>query len=469
MSFPERLEIPLDTLAAGLSGALVKPNDPEWDRARTPWNLSVDQQPAAVAFPQHDDDLRLILDTARTHGLGVTVQPRGHGASGDLADCILIRPQAFDEVEIFEEERYARVGAGVLWGTLLKHLDGLGLVPLPGTSPDVSVAGYLLSGGHSWFSRWKGLAANSIRAIEFVNADGVSRRLRADDTVVGEDADLLWALRGGGGLFGIVTTLEIDLYPAPALFGGKLTFPGDAAEIVFARAREVLDAGPDELSMFLGMINMPDLPMVPEFMRGKTFATIDVVFVGDAAAGAALVKPILDSAPVLLDQTRPFTISQLGEVAAEPAEPIPAVDWSATISELDRDGLDSLVAAFRAASPAGLTMLQLRPLGGAIAELGADAHGVVGHLDAEYLAFGAAILHGPDQPFDAQAVFGPLDTVLDGHREKRTVPSMLPRGVGLPSAYPPQTLNRLARIKRAVDPDNILRSNRPLVETSVGS
>ena len=112
-------------------------------------------------------------------------------------------------------------------------------------------------------------------------------------------------------------------------------------------------------------------------------------------------------------------------------------------------------------------MIQLRPLGGAIAEIGADAHGVVGHLDAEYLAFGAAILHELDQPFDAHAVFGPLDAVLDGHREQRTVPSMLPRGVGLPSAYPPQTLSRLARIKRAVDPDNILRSNRPLVEAAV--
>lgn len=469
MSSPERLEIPLQTLAASLRGALVRPHDPEWDRARTPWNLTVDQQPAAVVFPQDDDDLRLILDTARTQGLGVTVQPRGHGASGDLSDCILIRPQAFDEVEIFEDDRYARVGAGVLWGTLLAKLDGTGLVALPGSSPDVSVAGYLLSGGHSWFSRWKGLAANSIRAIEFVNAAGVSRRLRADDTVVGDDADLLWALRGAGGLFGIVTTLEIDLYPAPSLFGGKLTFPGDAAETVFAHARKVIDAAPDELSMFLGMINMPDLPMVPELMRGQIFATIDVVFVGDPADGAAFLKPILDSTPVLLNQTRPFTISQLGEVAAEPEDPIPLVDWSATISEIDQDGLDALVAAFRAATPAGLTMLQLRRLGGAVAEMGADAHGVVGHLDAEYLAFAVAIPLHPDRPFDAQAVFGPLDAVLDGNREKRTVPSMLPHGVGLSGAYPPETISRLARIKRAVDPDNILRSNRPLVDAAVGT
>jgi FAD/FMN-containing dehydrogenase len=467
MSSLQRPDFPLHELAARLSGTLVGPDDADWDRARTPWNRSVNQQPAAVAFPENDEDVRLILATAREHGLGVTVQPRGHGANSDLSDCILIRPQAFDEVEIFVEDRYARVGAGVLWGTLLPQLDGTGLVPLPGTSPDVSVAGYLLSGGHSWFSRWKGLAANSIRAVEFVGAEGTSRRLRADDTVVGEDADLLWALRGGGGLFGVVTTLEIDLYPAPHLFGGKLTFPGDVAERVFAEAKAVLDAGPDELSLFFGMINMPDAPMVPEVMRGQTFATVDVVFVGEAIEGAALLAPILDAAPVLLDQTRPFTIGQLGDVSAEPAEPIAAIDWSATISELDQDGINALIAAFRSASPAGLTMLQLRPLGGAIGELGADAHGVVGHLDAEYLAFAAAILLEPDHPIDPTAVFGPLDRVLDGHREARMVPSMLPAGVGLPGAYPPQTLRRLERIKRTVDPDNILRSNRPLA--SVGS
>lgn len=462
MSLPERPISQLEELATRLRGALVRPHDPEWDTARVAWNLSVDQQPAAVAFPQDDDDLRLIIEAARDRGLGVTVQPRGHGASGNLADCILVRPAAFDVIDVHVEDRYVRVGAGVLWGTLLPKLEGTDLVPLPGTSPDVSVVGYLLSGGHSWFSRWKGLAANSIRAVEFVDASGRSRRLQAEDSVPGEDADLLWALRGGGGLFGIVTALEIDLYPAPHLFGGKITFPGDAAEAVFASIGTVLATAPDELSIFAGMITMPDLPFVPDAMRGQTFATVDVVFVGDADSGAELLRPILASAPVLLDQTRPFTIGQLGEVSAEPVEPVPAVDWSATIHDLPAGGLDAVIAAFRTASRAGLSMMQLRPLGGAISELGADAHGVVGHLDADYLVFAAAILVDPAQPADHRSVFGPLEDALGGSCERRTVPSMLPSGMDLSGAYPPRTLRRLAAIKRFTDPENILRSNRPL-------
>jgi hypothetical protein len=467
MSRSESLRSHLDELATNLRGELVRPGDRRWDAARTPWNLTVDQHPTAVAYPVDDDDLRRILDTARSAGLGVTVQPRGHGASGDLADCILVRPSAFDEIEVFPEEQYVRVGAGVLWGTLLPHLDGTGLVPLPGTSPDVSVVGYLLSGGHSWFSRWKGLAANSIRAVEFVDADGASRRLSAADASAGADADLLWALRGGGGLFGIVTALEVDLYPAPSLFGGKLMFPGSAAEDVFEQVRRVLDDAPNELSIFMGMVNMPNAPFVPEALRGQTVASADVVFVGDAAEGSALIQPIREVAPVLLDQTRPFMISQLGEVAAEPDAPMPALDWCATITELGEDGLRAIVEAFREASPAGLSMIQLRPLGGAVAHLDADAHAVVGHLEADYLAFAVAILPGPGQQLDREAVFGPLDRALEGRTEVRAVPSMLPSGSDLASAYPPQILRRLTQIKLTSDPDNVVRSNRPLA--SVGS
>lgn len=462
MSRSESLDSPLDSLAARLRGALVRPGDPDWDTARAPWNLNVEQHPAAVAYPQDDDDLRLIIAAAKAAGLGITVQPRGHGANGDLAGCILIRPAAFDQVEISIDDRYARVGAGVLWGTLLPQLDGTGLIPLPGSSPDVSVVGYLLSGGHSWFSRWKGLAANSIRAIEFVTADGESRRLRADDTVAGEDADLLWALRGGGGLFGIVTAVEIDLYPAPALFGGKITFPGEAAEVVFEEVRSVLADAPDELSIFMGMLNAPDAPFVPEAMRGKTFATVDVVFVGEPDAGAALIAPILQAAPALIDGTRPLPIGQLGEVAAEPEAPLPALDWCATITDLDKDGMDRLIGAFRAATPAGLTMLQLRPLGGAVAEIGADAHGVVGHLEAEFLAFAVAILAAPGMHLERRSVFGPMDDALAGRTEVRTVPSMLTGGFDLTNAYSPQTLRRLTRIKHKADPDHLIRSNRPL-------
>jgi hypothetical protein len=445
----------LESLAAEIAGTVVLPTDAEWDTARQPWNTSVDQRPAAVVTPGGVDDIPIILAAARDAGLGVTVQPRGHGASPELSDCILIRPYAFDEITVHPEGRYARVGSGVLWGAFLPHLEGTGLVPLAGTSPDVSVVGYLLSGGHSWFSRWQGLAAHSIRAVELIDAQGDSRRVTP-----ASDPELLWALRGGGGLFGVVTSVEIDLFPASALFGGKILFAGAAADVVFEEIAALTRTAPPELSVFFGLINFPDLPFVPEPMRGQTFASADVVFVGEADAAKALLAPLLAAGPVVADQTRTFTIAQIGEVAAEPAEPSRALDLGATVASLDDGGLLDLVGAFREATPDGLTILQLRALGGAVADASRDADGVIGHLDADYLVFAAALELTPGR-LD-RTLFAPLQNVLDGRTVPRTVPTFLRSGQTLADAYPEESVRRLSAIKSRVDPDNLVRSNRPL-------
>jgi len=450
-------ESAFDALAEVLDGALVRPGDETWDEARSAWNLSVDQQPAAVVTPTHLEDIGHILLAAHATGLDVTVQPRGHGANGDLAGCVLLRTSAFDEVTVHVEERYARVGAGVRWGTLLPALEGTGLIALAGTNPDVSVTGYLLSGGHSWFSRWKGLAAHSIRAVELVDAAGEFRRVTAES-----DPELLWALRGGGGLFGVVTALEIDLFEAPELFGGKILFPGVTAEAVFGAIDEIMASAPDELTIFPGLINLPDAPFIPEPLRGQTLASADVVFVGSVEAGNALLAPMVGAVPPLATMTRPFTIGQLGEVSDEPQDPSGAIDWSATVTDASGSVLADIVAAFRAGSPAGLTLMNLRPLGGAIGRTDSDATGVVGHLDAAYLVFAAAIIMDPTRPLDIDALFGPLEQAVEGRTMAVTVPTLLTNGQGLADAYGEADLTRLAEVKRRVDPHDIIRSNRAL-------
>jgi FAD/FMN-containing dehydrogenase len=457
MSFTSHHESAFEELAELLDGALVRPGDATWDEARSPWNLAVAQEPAAVITPTHVEDIGHILRAAHATGLDVSVQPRGHGANGDLAGCILLRPSAFDEITVHVAERYARVGAGVLWGTFLLALEGTGLIALAGTNPDISVTGYLLSGGHSWFSRWKGLAAHSIRAVELVDGSGTVRRVTAES-----DPDLLWALRGGGGLFGVVTALEIDLFEAPELFGGKILFPGATAEVAFQLVAEIMATAPDELTILAGLITMPDAPFIPEPLRGQTFASADVVFVGSAEAGAALLAPLVSAVSPVADLTRPFTIGQLGEVADEPTAPSAALDWAATLTDASGSALADIVAGFRAASPAGLTLLSLRPLGGAIASADRDASGVVGHLDAAYLLFAAAIVEDPTRVLDPDALFGPLEAAVANRTVQLTVPTLLTHGQGLADAYGEADLARLAEIKRRVDPHDIIRSNRPL-------
>ncbi|TFB90594.1 FAD-binding oxidoreductase [Cryobacterium algoricola] len=449
----------LNDLVDALDGRLVRAYDDDWDSARTPWNLAIDQRPVAVAYPAGPEDLRRILAAARADGRRVTVQPRGHGPAGDVSGCILVRTSAFDEIVIDERRRVARVGSGVSWGALLARLDGSGLVALAGSNPDVSVAGLLLGGGHSWFSRWRGIAARSIRAVELVDATGELRRVTAES-----DPELLWALRGAGGLFGIVTALEIDLYPAPDLFGGTIVFPASAAEAVFASVATIMADAPPELSIFFGLINLPDIEQVPPPLRGQTVANAEVVFVGTAEDAAPLLAPLLASAPVLADGTRPFTIGHLAEVAAEPTEPAATLEWTAAITSFaggDEAGLGALARAFREATPAGLTVLGIRALGGAVAEQGADATAVAGRLGARYLAFAGSFLTGKG-PADPEAVFGPLRRALAGSTLGLTLPTYLTTGQDLTRSFTPETLERLAGVKRRLDPDRIFTSNRPL-------
>ena len=451
----------LRTLAATLDGRLVLPDDADWDEARSPWNRAIEQSPAAVAIPAGADDLRRIIAAARVGGYEIAVQPNGHGANSDLRNCILVRTSSFDEVTINVDERLARIGSGVKWGAVLPRLEGTGLIALAGTNPDVTPAGYLLSGGHSWFSRWKGLAAHSIRAVELVDARGRQRRVTADSTAEG-DAELIWALRGAAGMLGIVTTIEIDLYPAPALFGGKIAFPIEAAAILFEQFAAIMATAPDELTIFAGLINMPDLEMVPEPMRGHSFATMDVVFVGDADTARTLLAPLLAAAPVIADMTTPFEIGHLGEVSDEPGDPLPFLDWTAAVTELGEDGFGPLIEAFTATSPAGISMLELRPLGGALSDPTPDATGIVGHLDSQYLIYAGAILLDPNRRIDRGSVFGPFEDAVREFAVPRTSPTFLVPGQDLSAAFPPESLERLGKIKFAVDPDSLFRSNRRL-------
>jgi hypothetical protein len=309
--------------------------------------------------------------------------------------------------------------------------------------------------GRRWFSRWQGLAAHSIRAVELVDVCRVTAE---------SNPELLWALRGGGGLFGVVTALEIDLFEAPELFGGRIVFHAEGADTVLEQVATIMADAPNELSIFAGLINMPDAPMVPAPMRGRSFATVDVVFVGDAERGAELLAPLVTAVVPIMDQTRMFPISRLGEVSADPDEPMPALDWGVILLEFTPETIGELVAAFHAASPAGLSMLQLRPLGGAIRPdaRGNSPAGVVGGLTAECLVFAAALLMDPSHSVDDH-VFDPLRAATAGKTVPRSPLSLLSNSRTVADAVSPADIVRLAKIKRTVDPDGVMRSNVPLV------
>ena len=205
------------------------PDDPGYDEARLAWNRAVDQRPAAVAYPQSAHDVSRLVRLAGEQGLRVAPQSTGHNAAPlaqrGLDDVVLARLSGLSEVSVDPGRRLARVGGGTLWDPAVAAAAAHGLAALHGSSPDVGIVGYSLGGGLSWYGRSLGLAANHVTAAELVIADGTIVRTDAE-----HDPELLWALRGGGGSFGVVTALEFSLIDLATAYAGMMIFDISRAE-----------------------------------------------------------------------------------------------------------------------------------------------------------------------------------------------------------------------------------------------
>jgi FAD/FMN-containing dehydrogenase len=284
------------TLRARVSGEIVLAGDPGWDAVRQAWNLAVDQHPFAVALVESADDVLAVVEFARANGLRVAPQSTGHGAStlAGLEDAILVKVERMRRVEIDPAARRARVEAGAIWADVVEPAAEQGFVVLHGSSPDVGVAGYSLGGGMGWLARSRGLSANSVTAVEIVTADG--RLVRADQE---NEPDLFWAVRGGGGNFGVVTAIEIALYEEPELYAGAMFWPVEQAAEVLHAWREWTETVPDTVTSVGRILHFPPIPDIPEPMRGNSFVLVEAVYPGSESEGAALVAPLRGLGPAI--------------------------------------------------------------------------------------------------------------------------------------------------------------------------
>jgi FAD/FMN-containing dehydrogenase len=402
------------------------------------------------------EDVALTVRHARASGLGVTAQGNGHGATGRaLHGTILIRTSQLQDLHVDGDRHVARVGAGVKWGALLEALEGTGLLGLCGSSPDVTVVGYLLGGGLSWFSRRFGMAASYVVAVEMVDPTGQQVRVTADS-----DPELFWALRGAGGDFGIVTAVEIRLHPNPGIVGGKLMFPVEQARDVLRAFRDTMQDAPEELTMWASIMHFPPLPMLPEPLRGNSFAVIDVTYLGPRLQLDPLLAPMRAAGTVLHDSVDEVAISQLGDVAAEPVDPMPAADHGNLLQRLDDETIDTLLefAGNRDTTP--LVALSIRRLGGALSTASADA-GVAAKIDEPWLLFALGVLAVPELGPALEATFSGVDSVLGDAGTGRAPYNFLGRR-GVDAAFDLEELTRLRALKLARDPLGVIRSARPL-------
>jgi FAD/FMN-containing dehydrogenase len=443
---------------AALEHKIVTPAHERFDEARRAWNLTIDQRPAAIVFAESAQDVAAAVVYAVEYGLRVAPQGTGHNAGplGSLEDSLLLKTERMRGVQIDPVARVARVEAGVLWLEVVEAAARHGLAALAGSSPDVGVVGYTLGGGLSFIGRKHGLCANAVRAIELVTADG--RMVRADRD---NEPDLFWALRGGGGSFGVVTAIELELLPIEHAYAGVLWYPIERGSEVLHAWRELTESDrlPDELTTVGRFLRLPPIPEIPEPVRGKSFVIVEAYHVGDPAQADELLAPLRVLGPVN-DTIATVPMPALSHLHMDPEHPVPGFGDGMMIAELPAQAIDAFVAIAGAAESPLLTV-ELRQLGGALGRPH-PAHGALSCIDARYSLFAAGMVPAPQ--FEApvrehvQAVHAALEPWAASHMYMNFADTERDTA----RFWSEHAYNRMRRIKAAVDPDDRIRSNHPV-------
>ena len=438
-----------------LTGDIVTPDHAEWDIARRAWNLAVDQRPALVAFPADAADVQSLIEYAIRTGLKVAPQGTGHNAAalGALDDTILLSTQRMRGVEIDPEARTARVQAGTLWLEVTEAATPHGLFPLSGSSPDVGVVGYTLGGGLSWLARRHGLAANAVTAIELVTPDAQLVRATAD-----VHPDLFWALRGGGGNFGVVTAMEFELFPYGEVFAGMMLWPYERHAEVLHAWHALTETAPEELTTALRIMHFPPLPELPPFLSGRSVVVIDGAYAGSADEGAAAIAALRALEPEM-DTFAPSSPAVLSRIHMDPEEPIPYRGDGAVLGTLDAAALD----AFSAANQPGTPVLfgELRHVGGAVGRVPAGG-GAAGCIRGGYLLFSVGLAMSPEMADGVAAGQAALNTAMAPWTIDKEYLNFVEHAVDPATLYDDDDYARLRAIRAAVDPAGRMVGNHPI-------
>jgi FAD/FMN-containing dehydrogenase len=451
-----RAHAELDALRSRITGDVIGERDDGFDAARQAFMLTLDQRPAIVALPESADDVLEIVRFARSIGLRIAPQSTGHGASPleDLGDAILLKTSRMRSAEIDPDARTARVEAGAQWQDVAVPAAEHGLAALAGTAPNVGVLGYTLGGGIGWLARKYGLSANSVVAAEIVLPDGTL--VRADKTT---EPDLFWAVRGGGGGMGVLTAIEIALYPVRELYAGVLFFPIERSAEVLHAWREWTESVPDEVTSLGRIVQFPPIPDVPEPVRGKSFVLVEAAYLGPEREGAAVIRPLRDLGPTM-DTFAMMPPPGLGALHMDPPEPVPARGDGMLLADAPAGAIDAVVGVAGPDSGSPLLSIELRHLGGALAR--ATDAGPQTKIAGSCAVFAVGIAPTPEM---GEAVGAHLRVVKDALRPWRAEYdffNLCDSPADGDAVFPPDSYSRLRQIKARYDPDESIISAHPV-------
>ncbi|MGW8531893.1 MULTISPECIES: FAD-binding oxidoreductase [Nocardiopsidaceae] len=349
-------------LGRRVRGPVSLPGQGDHELERAGFNLAAELRPALAVGATGPADVRAAVAFAADHSLTVGVRATGHGGGRPADGGLLLSTRRMDRVHVDPRTRTASVGAGVRWQQVIDRAARFGLAPLNGSSPLVGAVGYTLGGGLPVLGRTFGWAADRVRGVGLVTADGRSLHVGPD-----ENADLFWALRGARSGFGVVTSMDVGLVPLASLYGGGLYFPGDRAARVLHAWREWVAGVPQETNSSVALLRLPDVEGVPDPLRGRLTVHVRVAHTGTPESGEALLRPLRKAAPPLRDTVGPIPATAIASVHEDPVRPLPYDEGSLMLRSFDESAVDALLGAVGPDSgEEGVAMAEVRHLGGAL-------------------------------------------------------------------------------------------------------
>jgi FAD/FMN-containing dehydrogenase len=444
-------------LAAGIRGELVTPRHAAYDEARKIWNGMVDRRPALIARCTNAQDVRHAVNFARAHRMLVSVRGGGHHIAGNsLAEGGLVIDQSgMRTVRVDPDRRIARVAPGALLGDLDREAQAFGLATPLGINSTTGVAGLCLGGGFGWLTRKHGMTIDNLVSADVVTADGRQRVASATS-----EPDLFWAIRGGGGNFGVVTSLEFALHPVgPEVYSGLVVYPYTEARQVLRAWRDFTVAAPPELSVWVVLRKAPPLPFLPESIHGKDVVVFALLYAGDVAAGERAAAPVRAFGTPAGSALGPNPYAGFQALFDPLLQPGARNYWkSHNFATIDDRFLDVAIGA-AAASPGPECEVFIAQLGGAMARVGATDTAYAGRdanyvmnvhgrwqaaADDERCRGWARRLYADAAPFSTGGGYVNFFTEDEGERVAQAY------GVNY---------GRLQEVKRRFDPDNLFRMN----------
>jgi FAD/FMN-containing dehydrogenase len=451
----------LADLRAIVRGRVLLRGDDGYDAARTVWNAMIDRHPAVIVRAACVDDIVTSVGFAREHGLLFSVRGGGHNVTGSaVADGgLMLDLSAMGQVVVDPDERTATAQPGCLWSDLDAATQEHGLAVTGGQASDTGIAGLTLGGGVGQLMRYCGATVDNLLAVDLVTADGQLLTVSAD-----QHPDLYWAVRGGGGNFGVVTSFVYRLHPVgPIILGGILLYPASQATGLLAFYRDWMADAPDELNVTMNLLTAPPEPFVPEGLQLQPAVGVQICYVGDVDAGRRLIEPLTDAFPPAVDLVAPmpYTVhQQLND---------PSTPWgrqvflkSANLLELS-DPVIEIITRYAAGTTSPLTMVPINSWGGAISRVADDAT-AFGHRDTKFTIYIFAMWEDRAESEThiewSRAFHNALRPYMNGIYVNEMGPDER-----IHDAYSPAALARLGEVKANYDSTNFFRMNQNIKPT----